>query len=216
MTADFSCPYLEYANILRSALCQGPGSPWTPLSSTTWECSPPLPPPLPREVNAIWKQNQSPRREKDEMAPSFSPSKQVSSVSKTREAATGWGIRLLHQTSQCNLMHLSKGKGTGWKSKKEKKAVKALLHKLGEESLCLGLASPCSWDQIQAGNLIQADASALGGPWPACPAPNIHRAPGPWSFLITGLSCSCLSELKQQSPRNPMPTKLEALHTDYI
>lgn len=98
------------------------------------------------------------------MAPSFSPSKQVSSISKTRKAATGWGIWQLHETTQCNLMPPNKGKGTGQKGKKEKKAVKALLHKLREESLCLGLASPCSWDPTQAGNLTQADALALGRP----------------------------------------------------
>lgn len=60
-------------------------------------------------------------------------------------------------------MHLNKGKGTGQKGKKEKKAVKAFSHKLREESLCLGLASPCSWAQTQAGNLTQADALAVGG-----------------------------------------------------
>lgn len=126
-------------------------------------CSPPLPPPLSREVNAILTQNQSPRREKDEMASSVSPSKQISGISKTREAATGWGIWQLQQSSQCNLMHLNKGKGTGRKGRKEKKAVKALLHKLREEILCLVLASPQSWDQTQAGNLTQVDALALGG-----------------------------------------------------
>lgn len=108
--------------------------------------------------------NTEPRREKDEMAHPLSPSKQVSSVSQTREAATGWGIQQVHQTCQCNLMQLSKGKGTRRKGKKEEKAIKALLHKLREESLCLGLASPCSWDQTQAGKLTQDDALAPGGP----------------------------------------------------
>lgn len=74
-----------------------------------------------REANPILTQNWSPRRERDEMAPSFSPSKHVSSDSKTREAATGWGIRQLHQTLNATSCISTRERAQGRKARRKKR-----------------------------------------------------------------------------------------------